>query len=239
MSNWKTDAEKHARDNFPSEVCGLVVIIKGRERYVNCKNIAVNPYDHFIINPLDYAKAEDLGEVVGVFHSHPYQTPYPSSADLTACENSKKIWYIYAVALNKWHEFEPTGYQAPLIGRSYAFGVHDCWTLVKDYYESVGIKLHILPYVNTDGYITTKITPEVSSIQSWTAQGYPWTKKRESTTTVRVKDGETIVIAGLITTEAIKANANAIKFQMFNPNEIVSKKHKMYNHFKMLSFKGF
>ena len=69
--------------------------------------------------------------------------------------------------------------------------------------ETVGIKLKILPYVNTDGYITTQITPEVSSIQSWTAQGYPWTKKRTSTTTVRVKDGETIVIAGLITTETI------------------------------------
>ena len=69
--------------------------------------------------------------------------------------------------------------------------------------ESVGIKLHILPYVNTDGYITTKVTPEVSSIQSWTAQGYPWTKKRTSTTTVRVSDGEPIIIAGLITSETI------------------------------------
>ena len=72
--------------------------------------------------------------------------------------------------------------------------------------ETVGIKLKILPYVNTDGYITTQITPEVSSIQSWTAQGYPWTKKRESTTTVRVKDGQTIVIAGLITTESINTD---------------------------------
>jgi type II secretory pathway component GspD/PulD (secretin) len=72
--------------------------------------------------------------------------------------------------------------------------------------ETVGIKLKILPYVNTDGYITTKITPEVSSIQSWTAQGYPWTKKRQSTTTVRVRDGETIVIAGLITTETINTD---------------------------------
>jgi len=70
--------------------------------------------------------------------------------------------------------------------------------------ESVGIKLHILPYVNTDGYITTKVTPEVSSIQSWTAQGYPWTKKRISETTVRVKDGQPIIIAGLITSETIK-----------------------------------
>ena len=69
--------------------------------------------------------------------------------------------------------------------------------------EIVGIRLHILPTVNSDGYITTKVTPEVSSIVDWTAQGYPWTKKRKSTTTIRVKDGETIVIAGLVTTESI------------------------------------
>ena len=70
--------------------------------------------------------------------------------------------------------------------------------------ESVGIKLKILPYVNADGFITTKITPEVSSIIDWTAQGYPWTKKRISETTVRVQDGETIVIAGLISNEKLK-----------------------------------
>ena len=70
--------------------------------------------------------------------------------------------------------------------------------------ETVGVKLNILPYVNSDGYITTEITPEVSSIISWTAQGYPWTKKRTSTTTVRVQDGETIVIAGLVNTEEVE-----------------------------------
>ena len=53
MSNWRIEAQKHAEDMFPSEVCGLVVIIKGRKRYVRCKNVAVNPYDHFIIDPLD------------------------------------------------------------------------------------------------------------------------------------------------------------------------------------------
>ena len=141
MNNFRIEAQSHAEEMFPSEVCGLVVIIKGRKRYVRCKNVAVNPYDHFIIDPLDYADAEDKGTIFGIFHSHPYQTPFPSSADKTACEISKKVWYIYGVALGQWHEFEPTGYKAPLIGRQYAFGVHDCWTLVKDYYESVGIIL--------------------------------------------------------------------------------------------------
>ena len=69
--------------------------------------------------------------------------------------------------------------------------------------EVVGIRLKILPTVNSDGYITTEITPEVSSIVDWTSLGYPWTKKRKSTTTIRVKDGEQIVIAGLVTTNTI------------------------------------
>tara|TARA_B100000029_G_scaffold469938_1_gene508303 strand:+ start:382 stop:1761 length:1380 start_codon:yes stop_codon:yes gene_type:complete len=69
--------------------------------------------------------------------------------------------------------------------------------------EVVGIRLKILPTVNSDGYITTEITPEVSSIVDWTSLGYPWTKKRKSTTTIRVKDGESIVIAGLVTTNTI------------------------------------
>jgi len=65
--------------------------------------------------------------------------------------------------------------------------------------EEVGIKLRILPTVNSDGYITTHVTPEVSSIYDFIGpdRNIPWVKKRLSTTTVRVKDNESIVIAGL------------------------------------------
>lgn len=66
--------------------------------------------------------------------------------------------------------------------------------------EEVGIKLNILPTVNTDGYITTTITPEVSSIYDFIGpdQNIPWVKKRISNTTIRVKDNESIIIAGLL-----------------------------------------
>ena len=66
MSNWRIEAQKHAEDMFPSEVCGLVVVVKGRKRYKRCKNIAINTYDHFIIDPIDYAEAEDSGTIVGI-----------------------------------------------------------------------------------------------------------------------------------------------------------------------------
>ena len=66
--------------------------------------------------------------------------------------------------------------------------------------EEVGIKLEITPIVNSDGYITTSVTPEVSSIFDFIGpdQNIPWVKKRVSNTTIRVKDGESIIIAGLL-----------------------------------------
>ena len=69
--------------------------------------------------------------------------------------------------------------------------------------EEIGIKLHILPSVNEDGFITTKVTPEVSSIYDFIGpdRNIPWIKKRTSTTTIRVKDNETIVIAGLLSAD--------------------------------------
>ena len=71
---------------------------------------------------------------------------------------------------------------------------------VKVQREEVGIKLSILPTVNTDGYITTSVTPEVSSIYDMIGpdRNIPHVKKRISNTTVRVLDGQTIVIAGLL-----------------------------------------
>ncbi|MBC8213510.1 MAG: secretin and TonB N-terminal domain-containing protein [Candidatus Marinimicrobia bacterium] len=66
--------------------------------------------------------------------------------------------------------------------------------------EEVGIKLNILPTVNSDGHITTTVTPEVSSIYDFIGpdRNIPWVKKRTSTTTIRVKDGHSIIIAGLL-----------------------------------------
>ena len=69
--------------------------------------------------------------------------------------------------------------------------------------EEVGIKLRITPHVNNDGYITTRVEPEVSTIVGWVGPNneIPWVKTRTATTTVRVKDGETIIIAGLLSEE--------------------------------------
>lgn len=66
--------------------------------------------------------------------------------------------------------------------------------------KEVGIMLQIRPNVNTDGYITTDVIPEVSSVFQLVGpdKNIPWIVKRTSSTTIRVKDGQSIIIAGLI-----------------------------------------
>ncbi|OQA90921.1 MAG: Type IV pilus biogenesis and competence protein PilQ precursor [Elusimicrobia bacterium ADurb.Bin231] len=70
-------------------------------------------------------------------------------------------------------------------------------------FMTVGIQLTVKPTINADGRITMKINPTVSNVLRITAIG-PETNTKEAETTVLVKDGETIVIGGLITQEERK-----------------------------------
>jgi type II secretory pathway component GspD/PulD (secretin) len=62
-----------------------------------------------------------------------------------------------------------------------------------------GVQLEITPRINSDGYVTVKMHPEVSSIKTAPAPNVPPTiATREADTSLTVKDGTPIVLAGLI-----------------------------------------
>ncbi|GEM_PF-1510211 len=65
-------------------------------------------------------------------------------------------------------------------------------------YVETGVRLDITPRVDMDGKITAVIFPQVSGITGFTKEGYPRVSTREAQTTVRLRDGETAVIGGLI-----------------------------------------
>jgi len=131
----------HAVKETPREACAVLVIFKGREILHICKNKSIFN-DQFSIDPKDYTEAALKGEVVGIIHSHVNISATPSEADRVSCEASGVEWHICSVPTAKWFSFTPSGFKAPLIGRTWAHGVLDCYSYVQDYYrEKLGITL--------------------------------------------------------------------------------------------------
>ena len=140
--SWKDVALAHAKEQDPKESCGLLIEIKGKEKYHPCKNLSNWSNQCFIIDPVDYAKAEDTGKILAVIHSHPTTQPIASQADMISCEDTNLPWHIVNPKTEQWGYYEPSGYKPPLIGRHWVWGITDCWALVRDWYkEKKGIIL--------------------------------------------------------------------------------------------------
>ena len=139
---WKADALLHAKEQDPKESCGLLLNIRGKEKYFPCQNLAITSHQCFIMNPEDFVKGDELGEIIGIVHSHPTTPPVASDADKISCEQSNLPWYIVNPKTEIWGEYQPSGYKPDMIGLPWVWGVSDCWSLVRRYYkEKLNIEL--------------------------------------------------------------------------------------------------
>lgn len=77
--------------------------------------------------------------------------------------------------------------------------VTDTGSIYNSYsYQDVGITLTVTPQINPDGYVSMSVHPIISKIEQTTFFDAPVIANREATTEVMVKDGETVIIGGLM-----------------------------------------
>jgi len=139
-----TDAMRHAATAYPQESCGLVV----DGAYLPMENTAEAPEADFRIAPKAYLVAKKKGEVEAVIHSHANAPDYPSEVDQIEQIRMGLAWGI--VPMDKDVPQEPFFWggntpAAPLLGRKFRPGVHDCYSLARDWYQGQGIVLPELP----------------------------------------------------------------------------------------------
>jgi type IV pilus assembly protein PilQ len=97
-------------------------------------------------------------------------------------------------------------------------------------YIDVGVKLIVTPVINPDGYITTTMHVERSNIAGLVQNQYPILNNRKVDGILRVKDGDTIVLGGLIDDEVTK---NTAKVPLLGDIPILGALFKNVNNTKL------
>jgi general secretion pathway protein D len=67
-------------------------------------------------------------------------------------------------------------------------------------FTDIGIVLNVTPRITSNGYVTMEVSQTANDLVSFTDFGAPVINKRQADTTVSVKDGETIILGGIIRT---------------------------------------
>tara|TARA_R100001015_G_C4632620_1_gene196403 strand:+ start:1412 stop:2131 length:720 start_codon:yes stop_codon:yes gene_type:complete len=121
---------------FPKECCGLIVSNKGVLSCVPTKNDSLEK-DFFRVNPRDYLKASNLGEIVAVYHSHTNGNQNFSEFDKFNSINHNITYVMYCPENNTLLQFSPSYSEFnTYVGRKFEIGESDCYSLVRSFYEA-------------------------------------------------------------------------------------------------------
>lgn len=124
-----------ARAAPQEEICGLIYTTKTSTHAYPCANIAQDKTSSFEIDPQDYIKVRQLGDPIGVYHSHPKGKAVFSEEDIAAAQELSLPLYLYAVETDQWIGYIPPTYIVPLTGREFRWGTDDCLEVVRIYYR--------------------------------------------------------------------------------------------------------
>lgn len=74
--------------------------------------------------------------------------------------------------------------------------------------QNVSVRLEVTPAINPDGYVAMEVNPKIQSLTGRVDNSQPIVSTKESQTNIVVRNGHTIVIAGLIEEESTRSNTD-------------------------------
>jgi cell wall-associated NlpC family hydrolase len=136
---------------YPKEACAYVV--DGNLYPVT--NLSETPEQTFKVDAVERIKAHAVGNVEAFLHSHPYKLEnsnpqwnheWATKADMITWNSDNLPWGIVATdgeGLTQvvWYDDSMEAI-APLVGREFISGKHDCYSVIRDHYRlNLGIPL--------------------------------------------------------------------------------------------------
>jgi proteasome lid subunit RPN8/RPN11 len=91
-----------------NEVCGLVGFDNEEYIFQEGKNIANDPRNNFVLDPLQYLMFKEKYKVITIFHSHLVGDEKPSDFDISMSENSCVPFSIYSLNTKKYYIHKPS-----------------------------------------------------------------------------------------------------------------------------------
>ncbi|WP_019911810.1 Mov34/MPN/PAD-1 family protein [Paenibacillus sp. HW567] len=94
---------KHLLSCTPQEACGVLLgaAAAGGMRindYMPMRNVAPDPLHAFVPDPQEWVKALYLDPApIGLFHSHPHSSPWPSTADIQGLPSLGAEFKVYLI----------------------------------------------------------------------------------------------------------------------------------------------
>ena len=138
MDNLIPEITTYCKSKFPEEACGVVILFKGRYKFIPCENVSLeDKTTHFAIHPLVYASICDRGQVCAIVHSHTQMGAVFSEHDIASQRMLGIPWLLIGLHDGKEeHAWLNNKKEVlDLYGREYQWHVTDCFTFVQDWYE--------------------------------------------------------------------------------------------------------
>jgi proteasome lid subunit RPN8/RPN11 len=125
-------AYNHAAEVYPHEAAGIVE----RGAYVRLDNRSTTPGEDVKLSDEELVR---VAQAEVFFHSHPDAPGVPSEHDMVYQKQLGVPFVVMCLPIYDCFAWGDTLARAPIMGRGFRHGVHDCYSLVRDWYREAGI----------------------------------------------------------------------------------------------------